>query len=95
MEGLAMPKMTFKNTIDKDAKEKEKFKRQRYVRMRKLLQDLRNGLKANEEDDQAIDKALAKLFNEHLPSGFLYETKVISNEPITVKAGRNRVAELQ
>ncbi|MBK9143203.1 MAG: hypothetical protein IPM23_11945 [Candidatus Melainabacteria bacterium] len=90
-----MPKLTFKNTIEKEKKEQEKYKRQKYVRMRKLLGDLRTALKPNEEDDLAIDKSLVKLFNEHLPSGFLYETRVISNEPVTIKSGRNRVAELQ
>lgn len=90
-----MPRLTFKNTIEKEQKAKEKLEKQKYIRMRKLLNDLRDALKANQEDDQAIDVALTKLFNLHLPSGFLYETRVISNEPVTIKPGKKRIAELQ
>lgn len=90
-----MSRLTFKNTIEKDQKYKEKMKKEKYLRMRKLLADLKTALKPNEEDDVLLDKSLAKLFNEHLPKGFLYETRVISNEPVTIKAGRNRVAELE
>ncbi|MCA9813510.1 MAG: hypothetical protein H6677_15055 [Candidatus Obscuribacterales bacterium] len=94
-EYVEMPRLTFKNTIEKEEKEKEKFEKQKYIRMRKLLSELRNALKPNEEDDQEIDKALTKLFNVHLPSGFLYETKIISNEPLEIKRNRKRIAEIQ
>lgn len=94
-EYVEMPRLTFKNTIEKEEKEKEKFEKQKYIRMRKLLSELRNALKPNEEDDQEIDKALTKLFNIHLPSGFLYETKIISNEPLEIKRNKKRIAEIQ
>ena len=90
-----MPRLTFKNTIEKEEKQKEKFEKQKYIRMRKLLSDLRTALKANEENDEEIDRALTKMFNLHLPSGFLYETRVISNEPVTIKHNRKRIAEIQ
>lgn len=90
-----MPRLTFKNTVEKEEKEKAKFEKQKYIRMRKLVNELKVALKANEENNEEIDKALTKLFNIHLPGGFLYETKVVSNEPITIKHNRKRIAELQ
>lgn len=95
LEKVDMPRLTFKNTIEKEEKQKEKFEKQKYIRMRKLCSELRTALKPNEEDDQEIDKALTKLFNIHLPSGFLYETKIISNEPLTIKRNKKRIAEIQ
>ncbi len=90
-----MPKLTFKNTIEKDEKEKDRLRKDRYMRMRKLLGDLKGALKPNEENDEEIDKALTKIFNIHLPKGYLYETRVISNEPVVIKEGKKRIAELQ
>ena len=90
-----MPRLTFKNTIEKEEKHKQKIEKQKYIRMRKLVQELKSALKANEEDDGEIDKALTKLFNLHLPAGFLYETRVISNEPIEIKHNRKRIAEIK
>lgn len=90
-----MPKLTFKNTIEKDEKFKEKLQKDKYVRLRKLAGELKTALKPNEEDDAAIDKLLTKIFNLHLPKGFLYETRVISNEPVVIKENRKRIAELQ
>lgn len=66
-----MPRLTFKNTIEKEEKEKEKFEKQKYIRMRKLLSELRNALKPNEEDDrsgnrQSSDQALQRPFTKWL-----------------------------
>ncbi len=66
---------SFKRTIHKEQKEKEKEQAQKYVRMRKLLSVLRDGLKVGAENDHDISVALVKLFDEHFPKGYLYETE--------------------